>query len=52
MRRSNELTVEEKKLLKRSLTDEEAIEKFERHCMLKKLKLATIEYCRNVFSSF
>ncbi|SIT90582.1 tyrosine-type recombinase/integrase [Edaphobacillus lindanitolerans] len=52
MRRSRELSIEEKKLLMTSLTDEEAFSRFERSCQLKNLRPATIRYYRNELSAF
>lgn len=39
-RRARELTEKEMLIIKRSLTDEEAIMKFERHCLLKNCRPA------------
>lgn len=51
-RRSRELSLEEKRLLKTKVTDEEAIEQFIRSCHLKNLRAATIKYYSNEIFSF
>ncbi|WP_214710142.1 MULTISPECIES: tyrosine-type recombinase/integrase [unclassified Exiguobacterium] len=49
MRRKRELSKEELRIIHTRVSDEEAIEEFFKHCYLKNLRQATIDYYRNEF---
>lgn len=49
MRRKRELSKEELRIIHTRASDEEAIEEFFKHCYLKNLRQATIDYYRNEF---
>ncbi|WP_026688790.1 tyrosine-type recombinase/integrase [Alteribacter aurantiacus] len=49
MRRRNELTEEEMKIIKKTISDDEAFDLFFRDCYLRNLRPATIEYYKNEF---
>ncbi|QDP39432.1 tyrosine-type recombinase/integrase [Radiobacillus deserti] len=49
MKRRKELTEEELKIIKKTINDDEAFEKFFRNCYLKNLRPATVEYYKNEF---
>ncbi|WP_214877058.1 tyrosine-type recombinase/integrase [Exiguobacterium sp. CH10] len=49
MRRKRELSKEELRIIHTRVSDEEAIDEFFKHCYLKNLRQATIDYYRNEF---
>jgi hypothetical protein len=49
VKRRKELTEQELKLIKKTISDEEAFEKFFRDCYLRNLRPATISYYKNGF---
>jgi integrase/recombinase XerD len=49
MRRRKELAEEEMKIIKKTISDDEAFEKFFRDCYLRNLRPATVEYYKNEF---